>query len=87
MQTQTRSRKIRLPAAPDFCWPVKIRVRAMLTPTAPRVSPDLPASLDVLVGATADLRQSEAIEATSDPSTPNTPDWRISGEQEERTEE
>jgi hypothetical protein len=87
MQTQKRGRKIRLPAAPDFCWPVQIRVRAMMTLPAPRISPDLPASLDVLFEVTADLHQSAAIEAASHPANPGKPDWRASGEQEDRTDE
>jgi hypothetical protein len=87
MRTQTRSWKIRLPAAPDFCWPVQIRVRAMLTPTAPRISPDLPAGSDVSVQATEDLLQGEAIEAGSATTSPNAVDWRVSGDQEEGTEQ
>jgi hypothetical protein len=39
-----RHRKIRISAAPDFCWPVKIRVRATPSLQAPRIPPDLPAS-------------------------------------------
>jgi hypothetical protein len=87
MKTQTRSRKISLPAAPDFCWPVQIRVRAMMTLSAPRISPDLPASLDVLAEVPADLRQGEAIEAAAHPPDPGAPDWRLSGGQDERTDE
>jgi len=87
METQTPSSKIRLPASPDFCWPVQIRIGAMLTLAAPRNTPDLPASFDVLDELTTDVFQGETIGAAADPTTPNTPDWRISGDQEESGEE
>jgi hypothetical protein len=63
MQTQTGRGKIKLPAAADFCWPVEIGVRATMYPLAPRTSDDLPASSVFLAEVTAEVRQSEAVEA------------------------
>jgi hypothetical protein len=62
MQTQTHSCKIRLAVVADFCWPVEIGVRAAMYPLA-RTSHDLPASSVFLAEATAEVRQSEAVEA------------------------
>jgi hypothetical protein len=72
MQAQKRSRKIRLPAAPDFCWPVKIRVRATMYPSAPHTFPDLPASSVSSVKVTVEVRQSETFEATAHEHNPGT---------------
>jgi hypothetical protein len=86
---QTRYQKIELADAPDFGWPVKIRVRATTSPSAPPQSPNLPASPDFLADAMKDARQGVASEAAApapDPN-PSTPDWRIFGEQDEGAEE
>jgi hypothetical protein len=59
----------------------------MPTLLAPRTRPDLPASLDVLIEVTVDPCLGGSIQAASHSTNPVTPDWRLSGEQDERTEE
>jgi hypothetical protein len=89
MQTQkrTRIRKIELADAPDFSWPVNIRVRAT-TPTSARPSPlELPAGSDFLVDVTTEPHQWVAVKATTSALNSFAPGWRIPGGRDEGTEE
>ena len=84
---QTRCRKMALAEAPDFGWPVTIRVRATTSPSAHPSPLDLLASSDFLIDVTTDSHQGVAIQLATHAPDPFTPDWRVFGEQDEMTEE
>jgi hypothetical protein len=85
MQSQTRFWKIELADAPDFSWPVKIRVRATPPPSARNSPLEFPASSDFLVDVTTEPHQGVAVKAATSALDSSTQGWRISGGQDEGT--